>query len=133
MAEGKFGPGRGFGEGLFADGGESVRALVEEVVQALIGEEAAEHFGAQRLSKRDERPGTADPDGDAEAEAAAGPERVVLSLVPGAVADLGAGAGGDPGGDGDQGGLDPEGGPVGGGDAGGGGLGQHGVEPSEGH
>ena len=32
MAEGKFGPGRGFGEGLFADGGESVRALVEEVV-----------------------------------------------------------------------------------------------------
>lgn len=35
MAEGKFGPGRGFGEGLFADGGESVRALVEEVVQAL--------------------------------------------------------------------------------------------------
>ena len=45
MAEGKFGPGRGFGEGLFADGGESVRALVEEVGQALIGSEADEHFG----------------------------------------------------------------------------------------
>ncbi len=36
MAEGKFGPERGFGEGMFADRGESVRALVEEVVQALI-------------------------------------------------------------------------------------------------
>jgi transposase-like protein len=45
MAEGKFGPGRGFGEGLFTDGGESVRALVEEVVQALIRTEADEHFG----------------------------------------------------------------------------------------
>jgi len=39
MAERKFEPGRGFGEGLFADGGEGVRALVEEVVQALIGTE----------------------------------------------------------------------------------------------
>jgi hypothetical protein len=38
MAEGKFGLGRGFGEGLFTDGGE-------EVVQALIGSEADEHFG----------------------------------------------------------------------------------------
>lgn len=27
MAEGKFGPGRDFGEGLFTGGGESVRAL----------------------------------------------------------------------------------------------------------
>jgi hypothetical protein len=33
-------PGRGFGEGLFADGGEGVRTLVEEVVQALIRSEA---------------------------------------------------------------------------------------------
>ena len=56
MAEGKFGPGRGFGEGLFADGGESVRALVEEVVQALIGEEAAEHFGAPWNAKGLPRP-----------------------------------------------------------------------------
>ena len=46
MAEGKFGPERGFGEGLFTDGGEGVRALVEEVVQALIEAEADEHFGA---------------------------------------------------------------------------------------
>jgi len=37
MTEEKSGPGRGFGEDLFADGGESVRALMEEVVQALIG------------------------------------------------------------------------------------------------
>ena len=56
MAEGKFGPGRGFGEGLFADGGESVRALVEEVVQALIGEEAEEHFGAPWNAKGVPRP-----------------------------------------------------------------------------
>ena len=56
MAEGKFGPGRGFGEGLFADGGESVRALVEEVVQALIGEEAEEHFGAPWNAKGLPRP-----------------------------------------------------------------------------
>ncbi len=38
MAEGKFGPGRGFGEGLFADGGEGVRALVEEVVLGTPGQ-----------------------------------------------------------------------------------------------
>lgn len=46
LADGKFGPVRGFAEGLFADGGEGVRALVEEVVQALIGSDADEHFGA---------------------------------------------------------------------------------------
>lgn len=46
MAEGKFGPVEGFREGLFADGGEGARALVEEVVQALIGTEADHHFGA---------------------------------------------------------------------------------------
>ena len=51
MAEGKFGPVRCFGEGLFADGGESVRALVEEVVQTLIGEEAKEPFGAPWSAK----------------------------------------------------------------------------------
>ena len=51
MAEGKFGPGRGFGEGLFAEGGESVRALMEEVVQSLIGEEVEEHFGAPGMPK----------------------------------------------------------------------------------
>ena len=45
MAEGKFGPGRGLGEGVFADRGEGVRALGEEVVQSLIGSEADEHFG----------------------------------------------------------------------------------------
>ena len=56
MAEGKFGPGRGFGEGLFADGGEGVRALVEEVVQALIGTEADEHFGAPWNAKGLPRP-----------------------------------------------------------------------------
>ena len=48
MAEGKFGPGRGFGKGLFADRGEGVRALVEEVVQSLIGSEVDEHFGGSR-------------------------------------------------------------------------------------
>jgi len=45
MAEGKIGPGGGFGKDLFADGGEGVRALVEEMLQALIGIEADEHFG----------------------------------------------------------------------------------------
>jgi transposase-like protein len=56
MAEGKFGPGEGFGEGLFADGGEGVRALVEEVVQALIGAEAEQHFGAPWNAKGLPRP-----------------------------------------------------------------------------
>ena len=56
MAEGKFGLGRGFGEGLFADGGESVRALVEEVVQALIGTEADKHFGVPWNAKGLPRP-----------------------------------------------------------------------------
>ena len=56
MAEGKFGPGRGFGEGLFADGGEGVRALVEEVVQALIGTEADKHFGVPWNAKGLPRP-----------------------------------------------------------------------------
>jgi transposase-like protein len=56
MAEGKFGPREGFGEGLFADGGEGVRALVEEVVQALIGSEADEHFGAPWNAKGLPRP-----------------------------------------------------------------------------
>lgn len=46
MAEGKCGPKEGFGEGLFVDGGEGVRALVEEVVQAWIRAEADQHFGA---------------------------------------------------------------------------------------
>ena len=56
MAEGKFEPGRGFGEGLFADGGEGVRALVEEVVQALIGTEADKHFGVPWNAKGLPRP-----------------------------------------------------------------------------
>ena len=56
MAEGKFEPGRGFGEGLFADGGEGVRALVEEVVQALIGTEADKHFGVPWNAKGLARP-----------------------------------------------------------------------------
>jgi transposase-like protein len=56
MAEGKFGPGRGFGEGLFTDRGESVRTLVEEVVQALIGTEADEHFGVPWNAKGLPRP-----------------------------------------------------------------------------
>lgn len=56
MAEGKFGPGEGFGEGLFADGGEGVRALVEEVVQALIGAEAEQHFVAPWNAKGLPRP-----------------------------------------------------------------------------
>ena len=56
MAEGKFGLGRGFGEGLFADGGEGVRALVEEVVQALIGTEADKHFGVPWNAKGLPRP-----------------------------------------------------------------------------
>lgn len=46
MAEGKFRPVRGFRGGMFADGGEGVRALVAEVVQALIGTEVDERFGA---------------------------------------------------------------------------------------
>ena len=50
-------------------------------------------------SERAEGAGASDSDGNPEAEAAAGPERVVLSFVPGAVADLGAGTGGDPRGD----------------------------------
>lgn len=49
-------PGRGFGEGLFTDGGEGVRALVEEVVQALIGAEADEHFGVPWNAKGLPRP-----------------------------------------------------------------------------
>lgn len=56
MAEGKFGPGEGFGEGLFSDGGEGVRALVEEVVQALIGAEADQHFGSPWNAKGLPRP-----------------------------------------------------------------------------
>ena len=62
MAEGKFGPGRGFGEGLFADGGESVRALMEEVVHALIGTEAeAETAFMGRCSWSSTNAGSASP------------------------------------------------------------------------
>jgi transposase-like protein len=56
MAEGQFGPGVGFGEGLFGGGGEGLRALVEEVVQALIGEEAERHFEAPWNAKGLPRP-----------------------------------------------------------------------------
>ena len=50
------GPEGGFGEGLFTDEGKCVRALVEEVVQALIGTEAEEHFGAPLNAKGLPRP-----------------------------------------------------------------------------
>lgn len=56
MAEGQFGPERGFGEGMFEGGGEGLRALVEEVVQALIGSEADQHFGAPWNAKGLPRP-----------------------------------------------------------------------------
>ena len=56
MAERQFGPERGFGEGLFEGGGEGLRALVEEVVQAVIGSEADQHFGAPWNAKGLPRP-----------------------------------------------------------------------------
>jgi len=56
MAEVKIGPVRGFGEDLFTDGGGSVRTLVEEIVQALIGVEADGHFGAPWNAKDLPRP-----------------------------------------------------------------------------
>lgn len=56
MAERKFGPGEGFGEGLFEGGGEGLRALVEEVVQTLIGAEADQHFVAPWNAKGFARP-----------------------------------------------------------------------------
>ena len=56
MAERKNEPTRGFGEGLFEGGGDALRALVEGVVQALIGAEAGEHFGAPWNAKGLPRP-----------------------------------------------------------------------------
>ena len=51
MAEGKIQPRWPFGEGQFKDGGGSVLALVEEIVKALLGTEANEHFGVPQNAR----------------------------------------------------------------------------------